>query len=88
MRRRLFKIIVALVLLALGVFVALPHVLPWALSQYRPDIRFIIGTSEKKLFLTIDDAPSKNTAKILRVLKKHEVSATFFVTADRVKSRA
>lgn len=88
MKKRLFKTLVAFSLCALALLLALPHALPWVLSRYRPDIRFIVATNEKKLFLTIDDAPSKNTSEILRVLKKHDVTATFFVIADRVKSKA
>jgi peptidoglycan/xylan/chitin deacetylase (PgdA/CDA1 family) len=56
------------------------------LSGYRSDIQFAGSTSGKKLFLSIDDAPSNNTSEILRVLKKHQVSATFFIISDRVKS--
>lgn len=33
-----------------------------------------------KVYLTFDDGPSENTAKILDVLKEHDVKATFFVT--------
>jgi peptidoglycan/xylan/chitin deacetylase (PgdA/CDA1 family) len=32
------------------------------------------------VFLTFDDGPSENTPKILKILKKHHVKATFFVT--------
>jgi peptidoglycan/xylan/chitin deacetylase (PgdA/CDA1 family) len=32
------------------------------------------------VFLTFDDGPSENTTKILKILKKHHVKATFFVT--------
>ena len=49
-------------------------------------IRFVVPTKEKKIFITIDDAPSESTREILRVLKKHNVPATFFVIADCVKS--
>lgn len=33
----------------------------------------------KKVYLTFDDGPSKNTEKILNILKKYNVKATFFV---------
>jgi peptidoglycan-N-acetylglucosamine deacetylase len=87
MKKGLFKTCAAFVLLTLASLLALPHVLPWALSRYRPDIRFTGATKGKTLFLTIDDAPSKNTPEILRVLRKHDVTATFFVIADRVQSK-
>ena len=36
--------------------------------------------SEKKVYLTFDDGPGPNTKKILDILKKNNVKATFFVT--------
>lgn len=33
----------------------------------------------KKVFLTFDDGPTENTAKILSILKEHNAKATFFV---------
>lgn len=33
----------------------------------------------KKVYLTFDDGPSKNTEKILDILKQYEIKATFFV---------
>ena len=42
------------------------------------------------VYLTFDDGPSENTPKILEVLKKHDVKATFFVTGkegDKEQSR-
>ncbi|HBB59753.1 MAG TPA: hypothetical protein DCZ52_05675, partial [Lachnospiraceae bacterium] len=32
-----------------------------------------------RVYLTFDDGPSHNTEKILDILKKHNVRATFFV---------
>lgn len=37
------------------------------------------GQERKKVYLTFDDGPSKNTAKVLDILKKYDVKATFFV---------
>ena len=34
---------------------------------------------EKKIYLTFEDSPSPNTEKILDILKKYDVKATFFV---------
>ena len=88
MKKRCLSVLAALALAALIAFTALPHLLPWALAKRRPYIRFAVATHEKKLFLTIDDVPSKHTAEILRVLEKHQVPATFFVIANRVTSPA
>lgn len=35
---------------------------------------------ERRVYLTFDDGPSKNTIKILRVLDKYHIKATFFLT--------
>ncbi len=35
---------------------------------------------ERRVYLTFDDGPSKNTKKILRVLDKYHIKATFFLT--------
>lgn len=37
------------------------------------------GDGRVKVYLTFDDGPSSNTRKILDILKKHNVHATFFV---------
>lgn len=38
----------------------------------------------KVCYLTFDDGPSNNTLEILKVLKKYNVKATFFVTANGI----
>lgn len=40
------------------------------------------STTEKVIYLTIDDGPSANTVKILDILDRYNVKATFFVTAQ------
>lgn len=37
---------------------------------------------EKKVYLTFDDGPSENTARILDILKEKNIKATFFVTGQ------
>lgn len=37
----------------------------------------------KKVYLTFDDGPGPNTEKILNILKKNDVKATFFVTGKK-----
>ena len=41
----------------------------------------------KEVFLTFDDGPSVNTAKILDILKQNGAVGTFFVTAQNPKSK-
>lgn len=38
---------------------------------------------EKVVYLTFDDGPSKNTEKILDILDKYQVKATFFITGQQ-----
>jgi len=40
------------------------------------------STVSATVYLTFDDGPSKNTAPLLEVLRKEDVKATFFVTAQ------
>lgn len=38
-----------------------------------------VDSNAKRVYLTFDDGPSKNTEKVLDILKKYDVKATFFV---------
>lgn len=42
--------------------------------------------SENTVYLTFDDGPSDNTPKILAILKKYNIKATFFVTGQTDKN--
>ena len=44
----------------------------------------LVNQTQKIIYLTFDDGPSKYTNKLLDVLKKYDVKATFFVT-NKVK---
>jgi peptidoglycan/xylan/chitin deacetylase (PgdA/CDA1 family) len=43
-----------------------------------------LNTIEKKVLLTFDDGPHTNTIKVLEVLKKHDVKATFFIIGKNI----
>ncbi|MFH1451651.1 MAG: polysaccharide deacetylase family protein [archaeon] len=43
--------------------------------------------NSRKVALTFDDSPSEETLKILKVLKKYNAKATFFVCGKRIKGR-
>ena len=45
----------------------------------------IYKSDTKRAFLTFDDGPSNNTVKILDILKKENVKATFFMLGSNVK---
>lgn len=88
MRKRLFILVGGLIFVGLLALVVTPHLAPWALGRWRSDICFRGASEAKRIFLTIDDAPSPGTAEILRTLKQHNVPATFFIIADRVHSHS
>lgn len=44
----------------------------------------ISSPGEKTVYLTFDDGPSKNTEKVLDVLREKEAPSTFFVTAQNI----
>ena len=44
-----------------------------------------ISTQEKIAYLTFDDGPSQNTQKILEILDKYNIKATFFVVGPSYK---
>lgn len=64
----------------------LPHILPAGLAAYRSDLVFRLPPSvnDRSIYLTIDEGPSPATDEILRVLAKHNISATFFITGGHV----
>ena len=44
------------------------------------------NTSQKSVFLTFDDGPhARHTARILNILKKYKIKATFFLVGKQVK---
>lgn len=69
------------VLLAIGGCVLLPSIL----TTLSPVVTYRIPSVGKTLYLTLDDGPSAATARILEILEKHGVKATFFVTTDHIQ---
>lgn len=53
---------------------------PEKTSTVKPTAKPTDDTNRKKVYLTFDDGPGSQTGKILEVLKKNHVKATFFVT--------
>lgn len=54
--------------------------------EERGDIVWEVPTEEKYIAFTFDDGPdSRNTPKILELLKQYEAKATFFLIGDRVE---
>lgn len=46
------------------------------------DNKEAIADGKKTCYLTFDDGPSHNTEKVLEILDKYQIKATFFVTAE------
>lgn len=46
-----------------------------------------VNDENKIIYLTFDDGPSENTIKILDILDKYEISATFFVVGPSYKAK-
>ena len=53
---------------------------PKKATTAEPTIKPTDDTTTKKVYLTFDDGPGSQTGKILDILKKNHVKATFFVT--------
>lgn len=56
-----------------------------AMYEYDFVINKVIDTDKKLVALTFDDGPNYNTNKILDILNKYDVKATFFVLGSRIK---
>ncbi len=51
------------------------------------NLYFYGNRKENKIALTFDDGPSEQTKKILEILKKNNVKATFFILGQRISGR-
>lgn len=84
------SIIVTILLICLALFVAANIFLVWASADVGSNVyvkAYCKGQTEQRcVALTFDDGPhAKNTAKVLDVLKRHEVRATFFLVGENVE---
>ncbi len=59
--------------------------LPTILGILNPGVIYRVPDTGRTLYLTLDDGPSEATPRILDVLRRHEVRATFFITADHIR---
>ena len=59
---------------------------PYIYRMLHPDFIFSVKNDKKKIFLTFDDGPSKETTdKILDVLGKFNIKATYFCLGENVE---
>ena len=49
-------------------------------NKAKAKINVTVEEPSKVVYMTFDDGPSENTDKILKILKKYDAKATFFVT--------
>ena len=54
-------------------------------NKAKAKIKVTVEEPSKVVYMTFDDGPSENTDKILKILKKYDAKATFFVTGNNQK---
>lgn len=54
-------------------------------NKAKKKISVVVEEPAKVVYLTFDDGPSENTDKVLKILKKYDAKATFFVTGNNQK---
>jgi peptidoglycan/xylan/chitin deacetylase (PgdA/CDA1 family) len=83
----LLILIVVLVVLAYIIYKP-PKIIFTFLQWKNPDVLFQLDVpkSQRVVALTIDDAPSSETAKMLDLLKTYEAKATFFIIGSQVSA--
>lgn len=54
-------------------------------NKAKAKINVTVEEPSKVVYITFDDGPSENTDKILKILKKYDAKATFFVTGNNQK---
>jgi peptidoglycan-N-acetylglucosamine deacetylase len=89
------KIFAHLIISIFAFFILLRYVSPIGIYSFNatdfheeePYIDTISTAKTKYVYLTFDDGPSNTTIKVLDILKKHNVKATFFVVGDKIYNR-
>lgn len=82
-----FALQLTLILIASLVFVVL-LVIGVTTMKFNYFIRSVNYAGSNKICLTFDDGPDENTFRILEVLKKHQIKATFFVIGKKCEGHA
>lgn len=59
----------------------------WPRSRLFSPVLSRLQTSERVVWLTIDDGPSEQTAAVLDLLDAHDARATFFLVGERARAR-
>lgn len=75
------KVLLKIMLLLLITVTSITYVA----SAIDSDNKYALCKQDKVLYLTFDDGPSPNTTKILDILNRNNVKATFFVIGNQVQ---
>ncbi|KAG9242914.1 carbohydrate esterase family 4 protein [Calycina marina] len=93
---RLTKMLLLSLLVLLALIIIIPYIIykpPATLINFfqwkYPDVLFqvTLPSSQHVVALTLDDAPSDETAKLLEILKKYSAKATFFIIGSQIASQ-
>lgn len=77
--------IITIFLIFVFLVIAQPRWLLNSIAKYKPGAVFFFETDQPLIALTIDDSPDTvATKKILDILKKHQVQATFFIMTNHI----
>lgn len=83
--RRIFGALSLWIVLALGIAITYENSLTWNVST--KEYSEVVNPLDKIIYLTFDDGPEQYTKKLLDILDKYDVKATFFVSGQSVKYR-
>jgi peptidoglycan/xylan/chitin deacetylase (PgdA/CDA1 family) len=69
-----------------GILVAWPQAVVRVLGTLFPDVIWTLRTRERVIAITFDDGPDPTfTPEVLAILRKHGITATFFLVGERVR---
>ena len=83
--KKSISIIIIIFLLIAGGSLGLYKLMNSRNYQVAGDLISDIETSEKVVYLTFDDGPTKETSKIIDLLDDLNVKATFFLIGDNIE---
>lgn len=83
--RPVYVVAAAVALIAIPAFAAQPDA-EWQLSNWQMEDEWLLEDDRPVVYLTFDDGPSADfvTEEVLQLLARHNATATFFITGDRV----
>lgn len=83
--KRKIGIILFVILIIIGVCISLYKLMNSRTYQITGNLIHDIETTDKVVYLTFDDGPSKETSKIIDLLNDLDVKATFFLIGEEIE---